>query len=1079
MKWSLPIFPLPLLFRKKLIFPGLLALGLLPGAGALFSPAGQLMAQSTDASIAGMVTDAAGEPVPGATVQVRNESTGFTGGTLTAVDGRFTFRQLPLGGPYTVTVSYVGYATRQLKGYALNQGNRIHLDVQVSQTEQQLEQVTVAANSIASQIDRLGSSTAINARSVNKLPATNRDFTSLANLAPVSNGTNIGSQLASSTNYLIDGLSARNMLTSGTIGRGPYTLSLEAIREFEVVYNVYDVTQGRQGGGAVSAATKSGTNTFTGSAFTYHRADWLASPYDIRGNRRTNDFATTQYGFSLGGPVVKDKLHFFVALDRQQESRPFFIADIKGPDDENALSISRGALDSLVAIGREKYGLGGGPQTGSFGRQTLANTVFARLDWQLNAKHRLTLRNNYSDWNNPNTEGDNSNINLFETYSSFSSRENSTALSLRSAFSPKVLNELKVQYIQSRNGITPNRELPADNIPRAIVTVRSTLPNGRLGRADVQFGGQRFTPETQQVKQVQLVNTTYLTAGRYNFAFGTDNMLTMLYNYISNEQNGRFFFNSLQDFNNLNPSRYAREVPLAGKPDVRHNVLDAALFAQVQFNPHPHLSTLLGLRYDVTSYLTPAAYNPVVEQALGLRTDAQITDWDNIQPRLQLTWNVGGKDRDVFRLGAGAFSAYVINYAQLNNIQNTGLKLAAVDVSRPAAGSGTPNLVPVPDFPAYRNDPSTAPGVPEGAPSVSTINLTDPNFEVPTIYKANLSYNRIVNGWLRMGVNLLVSRTDNNYVYLDGNLVDEPFFRLANEDNRGVFVPANTIPANGQTNNVFSRKEPSVGRTLILTNGARLRTATVVLDADVRLPGDGNINVSYTWNDARDNTSYNGNVANTSTFRPIKSDPRSLTEVNYSDNQFRHKVVVYAISPNVKGFTVSGRFSGISGTRYSVTTAADINGDFVGQTGSRNDLAFIFDPANPETPQKVREGMLAALENPDNRAADYLRENLGTIADRNGAINKPLVGVVDVRASKVFRTFKTQSLELSVDVFNFANLLNKHWGGNYNLGNQNLLNVTGFDRVSQQYAYDVNPGVGVTQKNGTPYQVQLGARYAF
>jgi hypothetical protein len=289
---------------------------------------------------------------------------------------------------------------------------------------------------------------------------------------------------------------------------------------------VYDVTQGRQGGGAVSAATKSGTNSFTGSAFTYHRADWLASPYDIRGNRRTNDFATTQYGFSLGGPVVKDKLHFFVALDRQQESRPFFIADIKGPDDENALSISRGALDSLVTIGREKYGLGSGPQTGSFGRKTLANTVFARFDWQLNAKHRLTLRNNYSDWNNPNTEGDNSNINLFETYSSFSSRENSTALSLRSAFSPKVLNELKVQYVQSRNGITPNSELPADNIPRAIVTVRSTLPNGRLGRADVQFGGQRFTPETQQVKQVQLVNTTYLTAGRYNFAFGTDNMLT-------------------------------------------------------------------------------------------------------------------------------------------------------------------------------------------------------------------------------------------------------------------------------------------------------------------------------------------------------------------------------------------------------------------------------------------------------------------------------------------------------------------------------------------------------------------------
>lgn len=1066
------------IFTKKRLVVGLLAwmLALVP---LIIPTAGQLFAQSTDASISGLVKDDKGQGIPGAAVQIKNESTGFQTGTVTAVDGRFTFKQLPLGGPYHVSVSFVGYATQRLTGYSLNQGNRINLDVNLSESAQELAQVTVNANSLTNQIDRLGGSTSISATDVTKLPATNRDFTSLANLAPTSNATNIGSQLASSTNYMIDGLSARNMLTSGTIGRGPYTLSLEAIREFEVVYNVYDVTQGRQGGGAVSAATKSGTNTFTGSAFTYHRADWLASKYDIRGNKRTNDFSTTQFGFSLGGPVIKDKLHFFVALDRQQESRPFFIADIKDNSDAVALSISKGALDSLVTIGRQKYGLGSGPQVGAFGRKTLANTVFARLDWQISPKHRLTFRNNYSDWNNPTTESDNSSINLFETYANFESRENSTALSLRSSFSPKVVNELKVQYVHSTNGITPNKELPSENIPRAIVTVRSTLPDGTLGRSDVQFGGQRYTPETQQVNQIQLVNTTYLTVGRFNYAFGTDNMLTYLYNYISNEQNGRFFFNSLKEFNDLNPSRYAREVPLAGKPDVRQSVLDASLFAQAQFNPYPHLSALLGVRYDVTSYLTPAAYNPVVEQALGLRTDAKITDWNNVQPRLQLTWNVRGKDRDVIRFGAGAFSAYVINYAQLNNIQNSGLKLAAVDVSRPAATSPNPNLVPVPNFPSYRNNPATAPGIPTGAPSVSTINLTDPKFQVPTIYKANLSYNRLVNEWLRVGVNLMVSRTNNNYVYLDRNLVDEPFFRLKNEDNRGVFVPATSIPANGQTNNVLGRKSSQVGRTLMLTNGAKLRTATMVVDANVRLPKGGNFNVSYTWNDAQDNTSYNGNVANTSTFRPVKSDPRSLSEINYSDNQFRHKLVLYAISPTIKGFNLSSRFSGISGTRYSMTVAADINGDFVGQTGSRNDLAFIFDPNSPETPQKLRDNMNAALNNPNNQAADYLRDNLGTIADRNGAINKALVGVVDVRLSKVFKTYKTQSLELSVDVFNFANLLNKNWGGNYNLSNQNLLNVLGFDQTTQQYTYDVNKNVGVTQKNGTPYQIQLGIRYAF
>ena len=1037
-----------------------------------------ILAQSTDASFTGVVKDEQGVAIPGASVVIKNASTGFQTGSVTAVDGRYTFRQLPLGGPYQVKVSFVGYTDQLREGFNLNQSDRISLDFSLGQSSQELEQIVVSAHSLTSRIDRLGGSTEITAREVAKLPANNRDFTSLANLAPTSNGTNIGSQLASSTNYVIDGLSSRNMLTSGVVGRGPYTLSLEAIREFEVVYNVYDVTQGRQGGGTVSAATKSGTNTFTGSAFTYFRSNGLASPYDIRGNRRVNKFSTTQFGFSLGGPIIRDKMHFFVAFDRQDESKPFFIADIQTDEDANALSISKTALESLVDIGRQKYGLGQGPQTGEFGRKTTANTIFARVDWQLSPVHRLTLRNSFSNWKNPVSVEDNSNINLYETWSDFTSLENSTALSLRSAFSPGVLNEFKLQFQHAERNYVPHSQLPLVNIPRAIVTVRSPLPNGTMGRADVQLGGQRFTPETNVERQLQLVNTTYLTKGRFNFTFGTDNLLTYLDTYISNEQNGRFFFNSLEEFNNLNPSRYAREVPLKGIPSVQQFVLDASVFGQMQFNPHPHLTTQLGLRYDLTSYLTAAEYNPAVDKELGLRTDVNPTDWNNIQPRLQMTWDVGGKNRDIVRLGAGLFSAYVINYAQVNNIQNSGTKVAAVDVTRPA-NLANPNLVPAPDFVSYRRDPLTAPGILAGAPSVSTINLNDPGFQVPTVYKANLSYNRIVNDWLRIGVNFLVSRTDNNYMYVDRNLVDQPFFRLANEANRGVFVPANSIPANGQTNNVLGRKSQGVGRTLMLTNGASLRTATVVVDASIRLPKNGHLNLSYTWNDARDNTSYNGNVANTATFRPVKTDPRDLTEINYSDNHFRHKLVMYGVSPNVKGFTLGARFSGISGTRYSLLVAGDINGDFVGQAGVRNDLAFVFDPSREETPQVVREGMNRLLNETESRAKDHIRESFGTIAKRNGGENKELIGVIDVRLAKVFKTTKTQSLELSVDVFNFANLLNRNWGGNFNLSNQNLLNVRGFDQASQRYTYEVNSSVGIIQKQGTPYQIQLGARYAF
>lgn len=1037
----------------------------------------KVFSQSTDATISGTVLDVKGATMPGVTISIRNESTGFQSTSMTNVDGKYFFRQLPLGKPYTVKATFIGFSTQVKNDLTLNLGDQLLINFKLSEATKDLREVIVTDKAINSRIDRLGSSTAITAENIQQIPTQNRSFTNLSALAPTTNGGNIGSQLFSSTNYLIDGVSARNNLTSGEIGRGPFTLSIEAIREFEIITNVYDVSQGRQGGGAISAVTKSGTNQFTATVFDYFRSDFLASPFDIRGNKRNQTFTTNQYGFSAGGPIIKNKLHFFTALDRQDQAQPLFIADIQNADDANALRISKGALDSVINIGRTKYGLGSGPQVGEFGLKTLANTFFARLDWQINSKNRLTIRNNYSDWINPNSVNDNSPINLFEVYGDFKSSENSTLASLRTQIKPNLLNELKVQYQHATRNFVPNSELPAANIPRAIVTVRSTLPNGTLGNTQVQFGGQRFTPEDNLENQIQLVNTTFLTKGKLNFTFGTDNTLTYLDTYISNEQNGRFIFNSLADFNNLNPSRYAREVPLKGKPTVEQYVLNASLFGQVQFLPFKNVDATLGLRYDVTSYLTAAENNPVVERTLGFRTNYNPTDWNNIQPRIQLTWDVKGKKTDIIRFGAGIFSANPVTYAQVNNIQNTGTKIAAIDVTRPN-NPNAPNLVPRPDFPSYRLDPNTAPGLIAGVPTVSTINFNDQNLQVPSIYKANISYNKLFSNWLRIGANFLYANTQNNYVYLDRNLVDQPYFTLSNEANRSVFVPATSISANGITNNVLGRKTQEVGRALIFTNGAKLRTFTTILDADIRYFKDGYLNISYTFNDARDNTSYNGNVANTATFRPIKSDPRDLSELNYSDAQFRNKVVLFGSAPSYKGFMLSGRFTGIGGSRYSLTIDADINGDFVGGPGNDNDLAFVFDPNDPNTTATVKAAMERVLNNPDNRAKDYIQNSLGKIADRNGGEN-PFAGTFDIRLAKTFKTYKNQALTLSADVFNFANLLNKDKGVNYNLGNQNLLFVTGFNQTTRQYSYRVNENVGVIQRNGTPYQIQVGARYSF
>ena len=359
----------------------------------------QTAAQTTQATITGSITDTKESPLPGATVQVRNESTGFTTGTVTNLKGEYLFKELPLGGPYTIRVTFVGYGDQIRTGYSLNQGDAIRLSLPMQENSQTLEVVQVVASGLKNKVDNLGAATAISARSIAALPVNGRNFTTLTDLSPLSRGGSISGQLGSSTNYTIDGMTAKNPTSAGaTTSRSgaPYSISIEAVREFKVVTNQYDVTYGRTGGGIVSAVTKTGTNQLTGSIFNYTRANWLSSQFDIRGNDRKISFSTNQYGFSLGGPIVKDKLHFFLVWDHQQDTRPLVVADVQSVADENRFNVTRTTLDRFVDIARTRYGTANTPQYGSFDKPRSSDAAFARLDWQLNAKNLLTIRNNYT-----------------------------------------------------------------------------------------------------------------------------------------------------------------------------------------------------------------------------------------------------------------------------------------------------------------------------------------------------------------------------------------------------------------------------------------------------------------------------------------------------------------------------------------------------------------------------------------------------------------------------------------------------------------------------------------------------------
>jgi hypothetical protein len=198
----------------------------------------------------------------------------------------------------------------------------------------------------------------------------------------------------------------------------------------------------------------------------------------------------------------------------------------------------------------------------------------------------------------------------------------------------------------------------------------------------------------------------------------------------------------------------------------------------------------------------------------------------------------------------------------------------------------------------------------------------------------------------------------------------------------------------------------------------------------------------------------------------------------YSDNQFKDKVVVNAASPTWKGFVFGASLVGIGGSRYSfLVTNGSLQGDFP----LNNALAYVYDPNDPSTPENIREGINGILNDPNTTesAKKYLRESFGKVAERNGGEN-PFNATIDLRLIKNIKTIKGQALELSADVFNFANLLNKEYGVDNNLGrSRNLYSIQGFNQTAQTYNYRVESGVGVRPINGTPWRVQLGVRYAF
>lgn len=531
-----------------------------------------LGAQLANAGIAGTVRDSAGNPVSRVVVEAKHGETGYVVRAATNESGRYSLLGLPLGGPYTLRTRAVGFKVAERGGIVLTIGARPTVDFTLLRVETRLAEVAVRADAQEGRESRVGGSTRVARGQIDALPVVDRNFSALASLSPLAGNQNaLGGQKWTSTDIRIDGAQARNMLRAGEANGGPYAISLEAVREFEVNTDVFDVGQGRQGGGQIAAATRFGTNASEVRLFTAFRNERLSAAEDFQGRpRSTRQAQFIQTALSLGGPIVRDKAHYFFVYERQDSDEPLVTGDVSTAQAQNAAGINRDSLARVQEILTRLYGTSSGvTQLGQLGRRPAAQNLFARMDWQLNPSQRLTIRATGSDWNSPLSGGVDQAISLREARSGFRSREGQLLASLASSVGATGHNELQFVAGNSRRSLDP----VSPGVPRGFVQVRSVLPNGTTGNSTIQFGGNRLAPDDSREWQLQLLDRFSVERGPLQFTVGTDNTLTGTRTLIAESQTGLFVFPSIAALEAKTPNRFSRTVPLSGtSPETKQHV---------------------------------------------------------------------------------------------------------------------------------------------------------------------------------------------------------------------------------------------------------------------------------------------------------------------------------------------------------------------------------------------------------------------------------------------------------------------------------------------------------------------------
>jgi hypothetical protein len=1021
--------------------------------------------QETTSQILGTVTSPQG-PLSGATVTALHTPTGTRYTTTTRKDGRFNLPNVRIGGPYVLTITYVGFHEEKQENINLVVGQDFTADFTMSPETKQLAEVTVAAsrqNKIFNS-GRTGAQEIITRTQLERLPTIQRSVQDFAKLEPSSNGLSFSGSNPGMNNITVDGADFNNSFgLSSTLGgqANAQPIALDAIDQIQVNVAPYDVRQGGFTGAGINSVTRSGTNQFRGTVY-----DYIKTPGTIGYNVDNTKVLRTPFtynvlGGSIGGAFIPNKLFFFVNAEQDIQSAP---ATNIIPSDANhspaAGSVSNANADVLAGISsylKSTYNYDPGAYTG-FSFKTNSYKVNARLDFNLNENNTLSLKYNYlksyadqfASTSRPGsgqvTGGQPGTFSLpfYGSGYRINNNLNIYILELNTRLGNKASNKLQVGYTKERDFRSPQSS--STSFPLVDIMSNNNIYT--------TFGYEMYTyNNTLNMDSYQLTDIFSFYKGAHEITIGTQDSYKKYQNAFAPGFNGVYQYNSLADFETGAPaaSYYQQYSTLKGGafPWAYAGATNLSLFAQDKYRVTPTFTLSYGIRFDYTTYQDKFTRNDSFA-ALKFLNGAQydVGSAPNgflvISPRVGFNWDVTGDRTWQLRGGAGIFEGappfvWIENQAANNGVQ---------------WGSFTKNNSVV-----FNPDPNaTLATILNGTPQTNTptaysVNIINKSFKYPTKLRTSVGLDKKLGDWVFTGE--FTYNKEINAPYMSNvNLNETNAISITNgPDSRlrylnGISSTSNKYYA-GTGGATLSN--PNIGNGILLsnTNKGYAYTATVRVQKNWR-----NLyaNIAYTYADTK-TAMENGSTASSlwAARAVANTDPNAATLARPSWYQ-PHRIIATAGYHIEYAKHYSTSISAIYEATTWGATSYVYNGDLNGDGNSGNDLIYIPRSASEISLVPVNGGPSnignGTLDHTDTRTAaqiwtqlnnfinqdHYMAKHRGQYAQANSTLY-PWFKHLDLNVTQDIYFFtKNKSgsdkhtLRLSLDILNFGNMLNRYWG---------------------------------------------------